>query len=328
MKLPDEPIGRNEDSPADGIAGERSVQSAAETPLRVQLMHRTCYAYERAVWLSPHEIRLRPTAHARTPTFDYVLALAPAEHKLKWQHDPYGNWVARVVFGAATPQLVIDVTLDAILVPHNPFDFYVADNAWNFPFAYTPEERHALQPYLQREEGGSRLLAWMERMRRRLLGAPIDTIEFLVAVNHWVSEEVRYVRRDEPGILSCEQTLEAGSGSCRDSAWLLAQVLRHADIATRFVSGYLVQLGAADARLPAGHEPDALALHAWCEAFIPGAGWIGLDATSGLLTGEGHIPLACAALPASAAPVTGSVQSARSTLSATMHVARLGTAPV
>jgi transglutaminase-like putative cysteine protease len=328
MKLPDEPIGRNEDSPADGIAGERSVQSAAETPLRVQLMHRTCYAYERAVWLSPHEIRLRPTAHARTPTFDYVLALAPAEHKLKWQHDPYGNWVARAVFGAATPQLVIDVTLDAILVPHNPFDFYVADNAWNFPFAYTPEERHALQPYLQREEGGSRLLAWMERMRRRLLGAPIDTIEFLVAVNHWVSEEVRNLRRDEPGILSCEQTLAAGCGSCRDSAWLLAQVLRHADIATRFVSGYLVQLGAPDAQLPAGHEPDALALHAWCEAFIPGAGWIGLDATSGLITGEGHIPLACAALPASAAPVTGSVQSARSTLSVTMRVTRLGTAPV
>jgi transglutaminase-like putative cysteine protease len=289
----------------------------------VRLSHRTRYTYERPVWLSPHEIRLRPTAHARTATFDYALGLLPVEHNLKWQHDPYGNWVARVVFGVATPELVIDVSLGAVLAAFNPFDFYVADSAWNYPFIYTPEERHALAPYLHHEQSGSRFRAWIERMRGRLLGSPIDTIEFLVAVNRWVADEVRYERRDEPGILDCEQTLAAGSGSCRDSAWLLGQVLRHCGIASRFVSGYLVQLGRPIAALSGSHEPDNLALHAWCEAYVPGAGWIGLDATSGLLATEGHIPLAYAALPASAAAVSGSMQSAHSVLSTEMHVMRL-----
>ena len=295
-------------------------------PVRVKLEHRTRYEYDREVWLSPHELRLRPAAHARTPIEAYVLEVTPAAHDLKWQQDPYGNWVARVVFPAPARELGIDVELVAELPVINPFDFYVAESALTFPFAYSADDRHALTPCLDLEPAGPRFTAWLEDMRQRLLGSPIGTIDFLVAVNRRVADDVRYLQRMEPGIQTCEQTLEEGSGSCRDSTWLLAQVLRHSGLASRFVSGYLVQLG-EDARDGDGPRPraakDSLALHAWCEAYVPGAGWIGLDPTSGLLATAGHIPLACAAIPAAAAAVTGCAERAQSRLTVEMHATRI-----
>jgi len=295
-------------------------------PPRVKLEHRTRYEYDREVWLSPHEIRLRPAAHARTPTEAYSLEISPADHDLKWQQDPYGNWVARVVFSAPARELGIDVELVAELRVSNPFDFYVADSALEFPFEYSAEDRHALTPCLDLEPAGPLLTAWLEAMRQRLLGSSIGTIDFLVAVNRSVADDVRYLTRMEPGIQTGEETLVRASGSCRDSAWLLAQILRRSGLATRFVSGYLVQLAEADrggTNAPGRPPRDSLALHAWCEAYVPGAGWIGLDPTSGLLATEGHIPLACAALPASAAAVSGSADRAQSRLSVEMHATRL-----
>jgi transglutaminase-like putative cysteine protease len=288
---------------------------------RVRLSHRTCYEYDRPVWLSAHEIRLRPAAHVRVPIESYALRITPVQHDLKWHQDAYGNWVARVLFSQSTALLGIEVELTAMLPEINPFDFFVAHHASQYPFEYSDEERHGLMAYLATEAPGPHTLRWLERMRNRLLCAPIDTVEFLVAVNRWIADEVRYVRRAEPGIQDSEQTLVAGSGSCRDSARLLMDVLRHCGIAARFVSGYLVELGRGGAFGEDVH--DSLALHAWCEAYLPGGGWIGLDPSSGLLTTEGHIPLACAALPHAAAAVSGSTEIARSRLLVDMHASRV-----
>jgi len=296
-------------------------------PVCIRIEHCTRYEYDRAVRLSPHEIRLRPAPHARMPIHSYALDVAPPQHDLKWQQDPYSNWVARVVFTASLCELKIDVRMVAALPVINPFDFYVSDAAWKFPFAYSPADQHALGPYLQQERAGPRFSTWIARMRQDLLGSPIDTMEFLVAVNRRLAAQVRYLMRPEPGIQTCEETLMEGSGSCRDSAWLLTQVLRHSGLAARFVSGYLVHLGeitADGARTEA--ERDSVALHAWCEAYVPGAGWIGLDPTSGLLATETHIPLACAVNPAEAAAVTGSTGPARSKMLVDMRAIRISAA--
>ena len=293
--------------------------------IKVALHHRTHYAFDRAVNLSPHEVRLRPAAHCRTPIEAYSIKVKPAKHFLNWQQDPYGNWLARLVFPEMAKELEITVELVADMTVINPFDFFVDKSADQFPFAYAPENARELAAYLETEPPTARLAAWIERARARHLGKPILTIDFLVALNRDLQQDVRYLIRMEAGIQPPEFTLESAQGSCRDSAWLLVQILRRFGIAARFASGYLIQLVADVKALdgPSGTAKDFTDLHAWCEAYIPGAGWIGLDPTSGLLTGEGHIPLACAALPTSAAPVTGFTDPCETKLDFSMSVSRL-----
>lgn len=281
--------------------------------IRVALHHQTSYQYDRLVNLSPHEIRLRPAAHARTPILAYSLSIQPAEHFINWQQDPYGNYIARAVFPEKTRQLDFTVDLIADMTVINPFDFFVEQYAEKFPFQYTDQLTFELGPYLkadtnQAKEAATPLLdTWMINARRELLQKDIITIDFLVALNQRLQRDVRYLVRMEPGVQLPEETLRIASGSCRDSAWLLVHILRRFGLAARFVSGYLIQLKADVKSLdgPSGTEVDFTDLHAWTEVYIPGAGWIGLDPTSGMLTGEGHIPLACTAVPSSAAPVTG-----------------------
>ncbi len=271
--------------------------------IRVALHHRTEYLFDRPVNLSPHVIRLRPAPHVRTPLHQYSLHIEPTEHFLNWQQDPFGNYLARVAFPERTNRLAIDVDLVAELVTINPFDFFLEDYAQKFPFVYENQLRQEMVPYFEIRERGQQLLERVAAVDRT--SQPV--VEFLVALNRQLNHEIRYLVRMEPGIQSCEETLRLGSGSCRDSAWLLVQLARHLGLAARFVSGYLVQLAADVKSLdgPSGPEADFTDLHAWAEVYVPGAGWIGLDPTSGLFAAEGHIPLACTPDPVSAAPVTG-----------------------
>ena len=277
--------------------------------IRVGLEHRTSYRFDRMVGLGPHVIRLRPAPHCRTPIISYSLDVSPEDHFLNWQQDPFGNYLARLVFPEKTDELTITVDLVADLTVINPFDFFVAEEAEHVPFDYEPLLKADLAPYLAPVPSGP-LLDALVRSVRTTIPDGIHIVDYLVALNQRVMGEVEYTTRLEPGVQSPDETLEKALGSCRDSGWLLVALLRRLGLAARFVSGYLVQLTADEPSLdgPSGPTADFTDLHAWCEVYVPGAGWIGLDPTSGLFAGEGHLPLCCTPHPSSAAPVTGLVE--------------------
>jgi uncharacterized protein (DUF2126 family)/transglutaminase-like putative cysteine protease len=271
--------------------------------IRVAINHKTTYEYDRLVGLSPHIFRLRPAVHSRIPIESYSFKIFPKEHFINWQQDPFGNYQARVVFPEKTRKLSVEVEVVANMVVINPFDFFVEEYAEKFPFTYSDHLLHELTPYLQIEDNGPRLTEYL---------ATVDKSEktindFLVYINQKLNRDIAYSIRMEAGVQTSDKTLELALGSCRDTGWLLVQILRHLGLAARFVSGYLVQLTADIKSLdgPSGPENDFTDLHAWTEVYVPGAGWIGLDPTSGLFAGEGHIPLACTPHYASAAPVVG-----------------------
>jgi len=293
--------------------------------IRIALHHKTSYRYDRLVALSPHEVRLRPAPHARTPILAYSLSVQPQEHFINWQQDPYGNYIGRFVFPEKTDVLEFTVDLVADMTVINPFDFFIEQYAETFPFAYPAQLKVELSPYVQADEPGPLLRAWVDEARRDMLAAPMSTNDFLVAINQRLQRDIAYLLRMEPGVQTPEDTLTKRSGSCRDTGWLLVQILREMGLAARFVSGYLIQLRADQAALdgPSGPVEDFTDLHAWTEVYIPGAGWIGLDPTSGMLAGEGHIPLACTAVPSSAAPVTGFSDQAEVTFVHEMTVTRI-----
>jgi uncharacterized protein (DUF2126 family)/transglutaminase-like putative cysteine protease len=266
-------------------------------------------------------IQLRPALHCLTPILSYSLEVSPSEHILNWQLDPHSNRLARLLFLGKTNELLVQVNLVADLSPINPFEFFLEPGTENFPFAYTPELAKDLEPYRSVDSSGPLQQAFLERFVGRRSG----TLDLLLDLNRGVRDEIGYLARLEPGIQTCEETLEKRTGSCRDSAWLLVQALRSLGIAARFVSGYLIQLAADEALEGEGEGPkvDSADLHAWAEAFLPGAGWIGLDPTSGLLAGEGHIPLVCTPNASQAAPIGGTVEPAGVEFSHSISVRRL-----
>ncbi len=293
--------------------------------IRIALHHQTSYHYDRLVNLSPHEVRLRPAPHARTPILSYSLKVEPEKHFINWQQDPYGNYIGRFVFPEKTATLVFTVDLIADMTVINPFDFFVEKYAEHFPFSYPTQLQAELSPYLKNSEPSELLSKWVADAQSEILSEKLLTNDFLVAINQRLQKQISYLLRMEPGVQTPEQTLELQSGSCRDTGWLLVQILREMGLAARFVSGYLIQLTADQAALdgPSGTEVDFTDLHAWTEVYIPGAGWIGLDPTSGMLASEGHIPLACTALPSSAAPVSGFSDEAEVTFFHKMTVTRI-----
>ena len=293
--------------------------------IHIALSHRTSYRYDRAITLGPQTVRLKPAPHCRTPILSYSLKVEPAEHFINWQQDPQGNYAARLVFPQPTKVFSVAVDLVAEMTVFNPFDFFLDPSAEQIPLTYEPQLATELAPFLRQDPATPAFTAFMQSLDL----TPRASINFLVDLNLRVNRAVRYIIRLEHGVQSADQTLTLGCGSCRDSAWLLVQVLRHLGLAARFVSGYLVQLR-PDTPPTAGAPviaQDFTDLHAWCEVFLPGAGWIGLDATSGLLAGEGHLPLACSPEPSSAAPISGVVERCQTTFDFAMSVTRIHESP-
>ena len=293
--------------------------------IHVALNHVMHYRYDRLVNLAPQIIRLRPAPHCRTSILSYSLNIKPVEHFVNWQQDPQSNYLARVVFPKPTQELRVEVDLTAEMAVQNPFDFFLEPYAQRIPFKYDATEEHELTPFLS----AGTLTPLFAKYLGTIPRDPRATIDFLVELNRRLAADVSYVIRMEPGVQRPEDTLAKRSGSCRDSAELMVQLLRHLGLAARFVSGYLIQL-VADAKPadgPAGPSHDFTDLHAWCEVYLPGAGWIGLDPTSGLLTGEGHIPLSCTPSPQAAAPLSGAVDNCETNFEYTMKVERVWQAP-
>lgn len=289
--------------------------------IQVAVKHHTSYRYDRRVALTPHVLRLRPAPHAQNRVSGYSLKVAPQEHFINWQQDAFGNYLARLVFPEKTRELTIDVEVIVDMVAINPFDFFLDEDAQAVPFTYDATLSRDLAPYLAIEEDGEAIRQWVADFGR----PEGKTIDFIVALNRRLAEDIEYTVRMEAGVQTCAQTLAKRLGSCRDTGWLLAQILRHFGLASRFVSGYLIQLVADEVPVegPAGPSSDFTDLHAWTEVYLPGAGWVGLDPTSGLLAGEGHIPLACAPHYASAAPVEGASEKAEVSFSFANEIWRI-----
>jgi len=293
--------------------------------IHVALNHVTHYRYDRMVGLSPQIVRLRPAPHCRTRILAYSLKVRPSDHFINWQQDPQANYLARLVFPDEARELRVEVDLVAEMSVLNPFDFFLTPYAENFPFKYDSNERRELVPYLIKSPATPLVGAYLAAISRDR----VRTIDFIVELNRRVAKDIQYLIRLEPGTQSPEETLAKRSGSCRDSAALLVQLFRHLEMAARFVSGYLIQLVPDVKALdgPVGAQRDFTDLHAWCEVYLPGAGWIGLDATSGLLAGEGHIPLACTPEASAAAPISGAVDECETVFEHHMSVQRIWEAP-
>jgi len=282
--------------------------------IQVALHHKTQYRYDRPVQLGPQIVRLHPTPHCRTPIHAYSLKVVPGNHIIHWQQDPQANYLARMVFPESTTEFSVEVDLVAEMAVINPFDFFLEPEAEKYPFVYDPLTARELCPYVGAEPAGPQLASFLTEIPRESIG----TLEFLVGLNQRLQRAIGYVRRPEPGIQTCEETLAQRVGSCRDSAWLFVQIARNLGLAARFVSGYLIQLE-SETGDPAADGAD---LHAWAEVYLPGAGWVGFDPTSGLLAAEGHIPLACTSDAASAAPISGRISPCKTEFHYEMTVGR------
>lgn len=293
--------------------------------IHAALNHITTYDYDQLVELGPQVVRLRPAPHCKSRVISYAIQVEPAAHFLNWQQDPFNNYLARLVFTKPTRRFRVSVDLVVEMAVYNPFDFFLEKGAETYPFKYAPELKKELSPYRVKGTLTPQLKHYLAQIDR----SSRNTSDFLVELNQQLSQNIRYLIRMEAGVQTPEETLAKGSGSCRDSAWLLVNLLRHCGLAARFVSGYLIQLTPDVKALdgPSGTQVDFTDLHAWCEVYLPGAGWIGLDPTSGLLAGEGHIPLACTPLPSSAAPISGLVDKAEVTFSHDMQVTRIYESP-
>src|SRR6266852_5594797 len=289
--------------------------------IQVALHHRTTYRYDKPVALGPQVVRLRPAPHSRTSVLSYSLTVEPKQHFINWQQDPQGNHLARLVFPEKTDIFEVVVDLIADMTVTNPFDFFLEPEAETWPFAYDASLAEEIAPFRKLEPAGPLLLAWLakvDRSKRR-------TVDFLVGLNERLQKGIGYIVRMEPGVQTCEQTLGLAKGSCRDTGWLLVTILRHLGIAARFASGYLIQLVADEEPVygPKGPEKDFTDLHAWVEVYLPGAGWVGLDPTSGFFASEGHVPLSCTPHPTSAAPISGTLGDCETVMEHTMTLKRV-----
>jgi transglutaminase-like putative cysteine protease len=263
---------------------------------RYKIFHRTYYNFSAFVQLDPHALRLRPREGHELRIESSTLRITPPA-TLRWHRDVEDNSVAIATFDSPASQLVIES--EVIIQQYNqaPLDFLVADYATNYPFAYTPEDRVVLAPYMNSAEhtASGLLTEWVAHLWQS--SERIQTYALLQRLSTHIHQTLSYRLREEPGVQTAAETLSYGTGSCRDFAYLFMEAAQHLGLASRFVSGYL-------------HAPPSMvnfgATHAWAEVYLPGAGWKGFDPTIGEIVGTSHIAVAVARLPESVPPIAGS----------------------
>ena len=282
----------------------------SEPAPRIALRHRLDYRFDRPVRLSTHWLRLCPAPGTRANITAYTLRVGPRTHFLNWLRDPFENHLARLDLPEPVRHFTLDLEILAELQPVNPFDFLTEPYAANHPFDYPEQLARDLAPYLLQPATGPATRAWLAALDR----TETPTIERLTALNQCVGETLAAADVDTPGSVDTDAVLAAGTGSPRALAWLLTVALRHCGIAARLVSGY---------RLTGTAPEYHAALAAWVEAYLPGAGWIGLDPATGLFTAEQHIPLATAADPLRLRPVIGYREACEETVSEHLEVITL-----
>lgn len=263
---------------------------------RYKILHRTYYNFSDTVRLGPHHLRLRPREDHELRIESSSLKITPPA-TLLWHRDVEGNSVAIATFDEPTRQLAVQ---SEVIIHHfneDPLDFLVAEYVIDYPFAYQPDDRILLSPYMEHPEPETKnlLAEWMANFWKP--GEKIQTYTLLERLVTHIHQTLKYQLREEPGVQPARQTLSYGTGSCRDFAVLFMEAARCLGLASRFVSGYL----------NAPPSPGNFgATHAWAEVYLPGAGWKGFDPTIGEITGTDHIAVAVARLPESVPPIEGS----------------------
>lgn len=221
-----------------------------------------------------------PNVNILSKVLNHQIKVLPDTSRIVEREDILGNKIGEIIFENKTSSLEVLNTIDIEIINSNSFDFIIEESFIQYPFNYSNFQLQTLDIYLDVPKNKDLIRAWIEETYNY---RPINTVELILELNRFVFNKIRYVKRLEPGVQNPIETINSSSGSCRDSSWLLISCFRVLKIASRFVSGYLADLNYDNP------ENDHVDLHAWVEVFLPGAGWLGLDPTTGLLTTSNYI---------------------------------------
>ncbi len=279
--------------------------------MKLVVSYRAEYRYERRVSLSPHLVRLFPrdALQARVLKFDFATNAGGSVH---WRHDLFDNVVAQCFYPREDDRLVYRLDAEIAVEERNPFGFLLDSRALQWPAEYIPREREVLAAFMVAEQTD------LPSALRPISGS--ETVNALVTMNQWIHTNIAYERREDGEAHAPDETLSLRRGACRDTAVLLAAALRMQGLAARLVSGFLWE-GVGD---PAERKADS-ALHAWTEVFLPGAGWVGLDPSNGVLADHHYLAAAVGILPSDIAPVSGLYfghEPVPGTLETSLHITR------
>jgi transglutaminase-like putative cysteine protease len=267
----------------------------------IHLDHRTRYHYPCAVGFGDHRLLLYPRGSPALRIDTFTVECDPPA-TIRWVNDCFENTVALASFQAKQPTLEVRCTMDIRLSEHNPYDFLLESRAVNYPFNHTPVEKQALHCHLGTiaTSDAREVLSWYCRI---MPDQPRETSLLLSQLNRCIYEQFRYVRRDDPGVQTPDETLRLQSGACRDLAWLFIAVTRQLGFASRFVSGYIAEPDKPDASQADNRAQGSM--HAWAEVYLPGAGWKGYDPTNGILATSAFVATAVSDHPGWANPIQG-----------------------
>jgi transglutaminase-like putative cysteine protease len=269
-------------------------------PLSVR--HTTSYHYARPVRFGPHRLMLRPRDSHDLRLVRTELALSPAA-ELRWLHDVFGNSVAIATFREPASELRIESTLHLERYALDRPVFELDPDAASYPFVYSSEDRSDLGRHIERHspDPNGVIDHWAKSF---VTEKPMDTLQLLSSINASIKAHFAYATRDEEGTQTPAETLERHSGTCRDYAFLMIEAARSLGFGARFVTGYLY-----DPKLDGGRDDGttgAGATHAWCEIYLPGAGWVEYDPTNALIGSAALVRVAVTRDPSQAAPISGS----------------------